>query len=427
MTDSVFKGYRQHSNVGLLQTAKPISPTILKTNFPTSALTDDDGMPEVIQFSHKDFPKPDHDSVKQIGNHKSMGKLPKKISQRARFSCDADFMKNKQFDSIIKQNDRHHKIGNSMTVATTEIHDVPIVMDGHVRPIRQTARKNTNINLTGSFGQGIEESTRCSDDCKCLDEGEQICVPTPTQPPVETVTEDTRPPLVHWKTELDEAILRENERVNKSRLPGCGPECAFGQHSLRTCKANLNVAKHEVDRTIDEAIGFNAKAPDFLHSGINLMTSIQESSVEINSVGQKLVWVQVPCAVDSGACAHVTPANIFCLLGSVEGLKPKYYAADGSPITNMGSCVINAVLEDGTEFNTNFDVAKITRPLLSVHQMVQNGHRLEFGKDRSHLVLNGGKRVPLRHEGKLYMLDVWCQVPEELARTSPFVRQVGNP
>ena len=77
------------------------------------------------------------------------------------------------------------------------------------------------------------------------------------------------------------------------------------------------MAKHEIDRTIDEVIGFNSKPPDFLHSSINLMTSIQDSSAEINNVGQKLVWVQVPCAVDSGACAHVTPANIFCMLGSV--------------------------------------------------------------------------------------------------------------
>ena len=126
--------------------------------------------------------------------------------------------------------------------------------------------------------------------------------------------------------------------------------------------------------------------------------------------------------MDPGACAHVTPANMFCVLGNREGLQPKCYAADGSPITNMGSCVTNAVLEGGTKTNTNFDVAKITIPLLSVHQMVQNGHRLEFGKTQSNLVLKGGKTIPLRKEGKLYMLDVWCQIPGELAKTSPFIR-----
>ena len=59
-----------------------------------------------------------------------------------------------------------------------------------------------------------------------MDDGEQICVPSPTEPPVETATEDTRQPPVHWKTELDEALMREKEKVNKSRLPGCSPECA---------------------------------------------------------------------------------------------------------------------------------------------------------------------------------------------------------
>ena len=71
--------------------------------------------------------------------------------------------------------------------------------------------------------------------------------------------------------------------------------------------------------------------------------------------------------------------------------------------------MINAVLEDGTKFKTKH-AAKTTRPLLSVHQMVQNGHRLELGKYQSNLVLKGGKRIPPRQVGKLYMLDVWCQV-----------------
>ena len=93
----------------------------------------------------------------------------------------------------------------------------------------------------------------------------------------------------------------------------------------------------------------------------------------------------------------------------------------------MGECAIKAVLEDGTQFNTKFDVAKITRPLLSVHQMTQNGHQLVVGKSNSYLLLSSGKKVQLRQEGKLYMLDVWAQIPVELARASPFVRQVATP
>ena len=69
-----------------------------------------------------------------------MAKLPKNSSQKARCSCDADLMEDKQFDSIIKQNDRHHKIGKDTLVDTTETHDVRIVSDDHVRRVRQRAR-----------------------------------------------------------------------------------------------------------------------------------------------------------------------------------------------------------------------------------------------------------------------------------------------
>ena len=85
------------------------------------------------------------------------------------------------------------------------------------------------------------------------------------------------------------------------------------------------------------------------------------------------------------------------------------------------------MLQDGTEFITKFDVAKITRRLLSAHQIIQNGHQLVYGKTQSYLQLQGGKIIPLRQEGKLYMLKMWAQIPEELARSSPFVRQVVHP
>ena len=67
-------------------------------------------------------------------------------------------------------------------------------------------------------------------------------------------------------------------------------------------------------------------------------------------------WVQIPCAVDSGSCAHVAPPGIF---GSVtppgtKVTKGKYFAADGSPIDEIGQLAINAVLDGGFELQTSF-------------------------------------------------------------------------
>ena len=140
-------------------------------------------------------------------------------------------------------------------------------------------------------------------------------------------------------------------------------------------------------------------------------------------------WVQIPCAVDSGSCAHVAPPGIFgAMVEPQKVTKGKYFAADGSPIDELGQLTINAVLEGGLELQTSFDIAKITRPLLSVSQMTMNGHQVVFGRDHSYVQLNGSRhRIPLRAEGKLYMLDMWAKVPSDIAKTSPFVQQVSHP
>ena len=136
--------------------------------------------------------------------------------------------------------------------------------------------------------------------------------------------------------------------------------------------------------------------------------------------------MQVPCAVDSGACSHVAPPNVFALLGPKTNMeKPKFYGADGSPIDNFGECPGNAVLDGNTKMNTPFDSAKITRPFLSVTQMANNSHQVVFVKGESSIRIAGGnKKIKLRKDGQLWMLDMWMQVPEEIARVSPFARQV---
>ena len=75
--------------------------------------------------------------------------------------------------------------------------------------------------------------------------------------------------------------------------------------------------------------------------------------------------------------------------------------------------------------NIGFDVAKITRPLASVAEIVRKNYRVVFDTDGSFIEdKKTGKWIDVRQKGSLYYLDLWVQVPEELA-TSPFVRQVA--
>ena len=72
-----------------------------------------------------------------------------------------------------------------------------------------------------------------------------------------------------------------------------------------------------------------------------------------------------------------------------------------------------------------FDVGKITRPLFSVHMMIDTGHDVKFSLKENSIKLKSTKeKIHLRKKGRLFMLDLWVRVPVDVARTSPFVWQL---
>ena len=106
--------------------------------------------------------------------------------------------------------------------------------------------------------------------------------------------------------------------------------------------------------------------------------------------------------MDSGACANASPPDIFGGKSTGAPTKSTSVAADSSPIEELGQRSINAMLGEGTKIKTIFDIAKITRPLLSVNQITKTGHSVVFGKHESYIQLAGTRhRIQLRAEGKL--------------------------
>ena len=162
-------------------------------------------------------------------------------------------------------------------------------------------------------------------------------------------------------------------------------------------------------------------------SRINIITAI-ENSEEVLNVDQGLVWVQEPCAVDSGACTNVSPSKIAAVVeANPIKMKAKLFAANGSPIDNLGSLKVEGATEEGVELSVDFDIAKITRPLLPVFQMISNGHNVLFSKDDNYMQLKGSnQKAHFRKKGRLLMVDLWVLVPPEIASSSPFVRQVAK-
>jgi hypothetical protein len=150
---------------------------------------------------------------------------------------------------------------------------------------------------------------------------------------------------------------------------------------------------------------------------------------QLNSIGSKpLRWAKIATVLDSGACRHVTPNGVFSLAvtpseRSKEG--HNYYGPAGDPIANLGRQDIKGTTDSGQLLNIGFDVAKITRPLASVSEIVRKNYRIVFDDEGSFIQdKKSGRWIDVRQEGSLYYLDLWVQIPEELIN-SPFVRQVA--
>ena len=202
----------------------------------------------------------------------------------------------------------------------------------------------------------------------------------------------------------------------------CGSTCATDEVHQKSDKPNhSHVQQDELGKIFSDHIK-ERTGEEILMLG--------EQPPELNAVSSKgkLVWVKIATVLDSGACRHVTPNGVFSLTiqsseRSAQG--HNYYGPAGDPIKNLGQQLVKGASESGQQLNIAFDVAKITRPLASVSEIVSKDYRVVFDSDGSFLQhKKTGKWIPVRQEGSLYYLDLWCQVPEEIS-DSPFVRQAA--
>ena len=95
-------------------------------------------------------------------------------------------------------------------------------------------------------------------------------------------------------------------------------------------------------------------------------------------------WVKVESVMDSGASAPVAPptmapkAPIRPSEGSRRG--QKYTSASKHKLPNLGEQLLRAVTEDGAETSVLFQIADVSRPLVSVSAICEMGNRVIFGK-----------------------------------------------
>ena len=62
-------------------------------------------------------------------------------------------------------------------------------------------------------------------------------------------------------------------------------------------------------------------------------------------------------------------------------LEPQLFGADGTPVASLRTLVAHGISEEGVNMKIDVDVANVTRPLLSVFKMTNNGHRVNFDEN----------------------------------------------
>lgn len=147
---------------------------------------------------------------------------------------------------------------------------------------------------------------------------------------------ELKKPDIDWKAVKAEVEAREELR-DRIRLDDDGGHCSINLKKYTA--ALVKPASHHTSHHIAPKGNLNSLAPG-------------DAFKSVMPVETGMVWAQIPCAVDSGACAHMSPPDIFGTSPKDSVTKAKYSGADGSPIDEYGKLSVNAALEGGMAMTT---------------------------------------------------------------------------
>ena len=125
-------------------------------------------------------------------------------------------------------------------------------------------------------------------------------------------------------------------------------------------------------------------------------------------------WVRVRAVIDSGAGASVGPRSLVGKdklresPGSRNG--QHFTSASGETLKNEGEVVLNSFTEQGQTLCATFQIADITRPLLSVSKICEKGNFVYFGQ-RGGVILHTvtGMKTYFTRENGIYVLDLYIK------------------
>ena len=125
-------------------------------------------------------------------------------------------------------------------------------------------------------------------------------------------------------------------------------------------------------------------------------------------------FVKVESIIDSGASTPVAPPSMMPRVpvepseGSRRG--QKWSSASKHKIRNLGQQKLKAVTEEGEETEVLFQIADVSKPLVSVSAICERGNRVIFGRAGGVVQnLSTGKLIPFERKNGIYILSLWLE------------------
>ena len=155
---------------------------------------------------------------------------------------------------------------------------------------------------------------------------------------------------------------------------------------------------------------------------INIMTTIEKGDASILMAGEAWNDLEFEVALDSGAVIHVcSPAD--CpgyLLEESQGSKRGqcFLMGDGGEIPNLGEKKLNLCDSGGNNVKSVFQIAAVTRPLMSVGRICDEGHEVTFNAIMAVVRDKKGSEICRfeRQPGGLYVAKMKLKNPMGFAR-----------
>ncbi len=174
----------------------------------------------------------------------------------------------------------------------------------------------------------------------------------------------------------------------------------------------------DLEQNVDVSFTTDEFFKDLFHEEADICEEVGDgSSVPEDLCINEDEWedIMITVTADSGAGNHVCSRedapgySVQLSEGSKRGTG--FVGVDGVRIANEGEMELNLAGPQG-KFKSTFQVAKVTRPLMSIARICDRGHKVVFEKGHASVLNAQGQEIcRFARRGNLYMIDVKLKAP----------------